>query len=170
VGSRQAPDLAAHRDICGRRAGTLSVDEPGENDIMTPFVIAAGLGQLALAVASLTIPRLLGWRAETAKLQPLTRAVFWTYAAYIFSFHLAFGLVSTFEPAWLLGAGPLARAVCGFIAVYWGVRLVIQFASFGQHAPPGRIFRLAEGALVALFATLTAVYAAAAFWPRSALS
>jgi hypothetical protein len=130
---------------------------------MTPFLVAAGLGQLALAAASLALPRLLGWRTETATLRPLTRHVFWTYAAYIFSFNVAFGLVSSLEPAWLLDGRPLARAVCGFIALYWGARLVLQFASFGHHAPPGRIFRVAEAAMVALFAALTAIYTVSAF-------
>src|SRR5690349_14911641 len=43
---------------------------------MTSLVVLAGIGQLALAVASLVLPRVLGWRAETAKLRPLTRQVF----------------------------------------------------------------------------------------------
>lgn len=43
---------------------------------MTPFLVAAGLGQLALAAGSLALPRVLGWRTETAKLRPLTRHVF----------------------------------------------------------------------------------------------
>jgi len=46
-------------------------------------VFVAGVGQLALIVASLAIPRVLRWREETAKLRPLTRQVFWTYAIYI---------------------------------------------------------------------------------------
>lgn len=104
---------------------------------MTPFLVAAGLGQLTLAAASLTLPRVLGWRAETAKLRPLTREVFWTYAASIFSFNVSFRLVLALEPGWPPDARPFARAVCGFIAVSWGVRLSIQFASFGRHAPPG---------------------------------
>ena len=37
---------------------------------------------------------------------------------------------------------------------------MIQFVSFGKHAPPGRIFRLAEAGLVVLFVFLTAVYGA----------
>jgi hypothetical protein len=44
------------------------------------LVLAAGVGQLVLIVGSLAIPRALGWAEETAKLRPLTRQVFWTYA------------------------------------------------------------------------------------------
>jgi ABC-type amino acid transport system permease subunit len=128
------------------------------------LIVLAGAGQLCLAAASLAIPRVLGWRAELAQLRPLTRQVFWTYAAYIWSFHVAFGLLSAFAPGRLLDGSPLAGAVSGFIALYWGVRLVLQFAVFDRSAaPPGRWPRLAEAALVTLFVGLTLVYGAAAY-------
>lgn len=126
------------------------------------FLMAAGLGQLALAAASLAIPRVLGWREDTARLKPLTRQIFWTYAAYIWSFHVCFGLLSLLAPEWLLARTPLAAAVCGFIAVYWGVRLVLQFTWIDRSgAPRGPRFVVAEVALVTLFASLVTVYGAA---------
>jgi len=126
------------------------------------LLVLAGIGQLALAAASLAIPRVLGWREETARLSPLTRQVFWVYAAYIWSFHVSFGLLSLAAPGWLLDRSPLAAAVCGFIAVYWGARLVIQFAWFRRSAPPGGArFQAAEIALVGLFLFLVTVYGAA---------
>lgn len=122
----------------------------------------AGAGQLALAAASLAIPRVLGWRAETARLRPLTRQVFWTYAAYILATNTAFGLVSAARPEWLLGAA-LGRAVCGFIAAWWGARLVLQLFWFDHSAaPPGARWKLADAALTLLFAGLALVYGAAA--------
>jgi hypothetical protein len=124
------------------------------------ILVLAGLGQLALALASLAIPRVLRWREETAKLRPLTRQVFWTYAAYIVSFHVAFGLVSSLAPELLLDRTPLARMVAGFIAVYWGVRLSLQFFCFDRsERPRGALGKLSEAALVALFVFLTVVYA-----------
>jgi hypothetical protein len=127
------------------------------------LVVLAGAGQLALAAGSLAIPRVLGWRAETAKLRPLTRQVFWTYAAYILGSHVAFGLLSTLSPGALLDGSVLARAVSGFIAAWWGARLALQFACFDRGArPPGRIYGVAEAALVALFLANTLVYGAIA--------
>jgi hypothetical protein len=126
------------------------------------LLMAAGLGQLALAVGSLAIPRLLGWREDTAKLRPLTRQIFWTYAGYILGFHICFGLLSLLAPDWLLDRTPLATAVCGFIAVYWGTRLVLQFTWIDRsQAPSGAIFVAAEVALVTLFASLVLIYGAA---------
>jgi hypothetical protein len=131
--------------------------------LLSQLVFLAGLGQLALILASLAIPFVLRWREETAKLRPLTRQMFWTYAGYIWATNLSFGLISTLAPSWLLDGSPLAAAVTVYMAAYWGARLTIQFALLDRNdAPPGRHIRLAEAALVSLFVGLTAVYTLAA--------
>lgn len=54
--------------------------------------------------------------------------------------------------------------MAAFIAVYWGVRLTLQFVWFrGVESPAGMRFRLAEIALVTLFVALTLIYGAAAW-------
>jgi hypothetical protein len=127
--------------------------------MMKLAILAVGVGQLVLAVGSLTIPRTLGWREDTAKLKLLTRQVFWTYAGYIWMAHVAFGLVSTFAPGLLLDRTPLAALVCGFIALWWTARVVIQFTWFDRSArPPGATYVLAEVALVGLFIANTVIY------------
>ncbi len=130
---------------------------------MKTLLVLAGIGQLALTLGSLALPRILRWKEDTAKLQPLTRQVFWIYAGYIWSTNVAFGLLSVLAPERLLDRTPLARAVAGFIAAYWGVRLLLQFVVLDRKsAPPGAVFRVAEGALVALFVGCTLVYGATA--------
>ncbi len=125
------------------------------------LVLVAGIGQILLIIASLAIPRVLNWREDTARLRPLTRQVFWTYATYIWCINLAFGLVSL-RPEWLLDRSPLAACVTGFIAVYWAGRVLMQFLYFDRSdAPPGPLVRLAEVALSALFVYLSLVYATA---------
>jgi hypothetical protein len=127
-------------------------------------VVLAGLGQLALALASTTFPRAFGWRQELARLRPLLRSMFWIYAAYILSFNVAFGLVSALRPQWLLDGSPLAAAVTGFIALYWNARLLLQFTAFDRRdLPGGPGYRAGEAALVLSIAFFGAVYAAA-FW------
>jgi hypothetical protein len=122
-------------------------------------LILAGIAQLGIAASSVFIPRLLGWKEETTRLKPLTRQVFWTYASYILGFHVAFGLLSVLAPAALLDGSLLARAVCGFIAVYWAVRLTLQFVAFDRSVAAGRpLFRFAEAAYVGTFAYLVLVY------------
>ena len=52
----------------------------------TTLVFYAGLSQLALAIASLAIPRVLGWSDELERNSEFLRALFWTYAGYILGF------------------------------------------------------------------------------------
>jgi len=121
-------------------------------------MILAGAGQLALALASLAIPALLRWREDTARLTPLTRKVFWVYAVYILGTNVALGAVSALLPAQLLDGSPLARAVCGYGALYWGGRVVVQLAVFHRERPAGAHFVVAETAMMLLFVYLTVVY------------
>lgn len=128
---------------------------------MRTFLILAGLGQLVLAAGSLAIPRVMRWREDTATLRPLTRQVFWTYAAYIWATNVSFGLLSALAPGWLLDRAPLARAVSAYITLYWTARVGIQFFYFDRSAAPlGAVFKLAEVALVGLFVYLALVYGA----------
>jgi hypothetical protein len=129
------------------------------------IVRAAGLGQLVLAVASTALPHLLDWRGQVAVLRPLLRRIFWIYAGYVLAIHVAFGLVSSIAPRWLLDGSGLAGAVTGFMALYWAVRIVLQFTVIDRaDAPGGPWFRVGEAALVLLFAALTATYGAAFAW------
>ena len=125
-------------------------------------LILAGLAQLAIASSSVFIPRLLGWRQETALLRPLTRQVFWTYASYILGIHVAFAALTLLAPHALTDGSILARAVCAFIAVYWATRLILQFTVFDRSVAVRRLFRFAEMAYVSAFAYLAIVYSAAA--------
>lgn len=131
------------------------------SDVILILITLAGIGQLALAAGSVAIPIVLRWREDTAKLRPLTRQVFWTYAGYIWTTNVAFGLLSAFAPRLLLDGSALARIVALYITLYWAARVVIQFTYFDRtDAPPGRLTQFGEVALVGLFLYLTLVYGA----------
>ena len=119
----------------------------------------AGLAQIALVAGSLAIPKVLKWDAELAKVQLLIKQMFWTYAAYILVINLCFGLISFFVAGDLLNGSRLAMLVTGFIAVYWISRVLIQFFYFDRSSfPTGRLNKIAEIVLVALFIILSIVY------------
>lgn len=127
--------------------------------MIEPLVMIAGIGQLALALGSSVVPRLLRWHEDTARLRPLTRRVFWTYAGYIWVTNICMGALSVLAPEWLVDGSPLARALAAYIGLYWGARLLIQFVYFDRaDGPTGLKFVVAESALVGLFVFLTAVY------------
>lgn len=125
---------------------------------MTAWIVLAGLGQLGLAAGSLAIPRVLGWREETMRLTRLTRQVFWTYAGYIWATNVCMGALSALAPQLLLDGTPLARAVCAYIALYWGARLLLQLFCYDRAAVTTAALRLAEVTLAVLFAFLAATY------------
>jgi hypothetical protein len=126
-------------------------------------ILLAGLAQIAIAATSLAIPKLLHWREETARLSPLTRQVFWTYATYIFSTNLAFGILSAVAPSALIDGSVLAASVSGFIALYWLGRVAVQFTVYDRRSATSRpLFALAELLYVSAFLYLGIVYVVAA--------
>lgn len=126
---------------------------------MTTLLRLAGCGQIVLALASLAVPKVLDWAKDTKRMRPIVRQLFHTYAVYIWATNLLMGLLSCFHPEWLLDGAPLARAVAGYITLYWGARLLIQFFYYDRsERPPGFQWALAEWSLVGLFACLTAIY------------
>jgi hypothetical protein len=127
------------------------------------LIILAGVGQLCVVIGSLAIPKILDWRRELRRLEPLTRQVFWTYAGYIVATNLFFAFVSMLASGSLIDHSRLAAALTTFMALYWAGRLAIQFLFF--HRSGGRQtlpFRIAEGLLVCAFAGFAGIYAYAA--------
>lgn len=129
------------------------------------FIFFAGLAQIALVLGSLAIPRILNWKMELNKVQTLIKQMFWTYAAYILSINLSFGLLSVFAYKDLTNGSLLASVICGFIAMYWISRILIQFFYFDRRSfPTGLWNRLAEMILLALFLFLSIVYGMAFYY------
>lgn len=123
------------------------------------FIFFAGLAQIALALGSLVIPRILNWKMELEKVQTLIKQMFWTYAAYILVINLSFGLLSVSAYKDLTDGSLLASAISGFIAFYWISRILIQFFYFDRKDfPTGKWNSFAEVILVVLFFFLSLVY------------
>jgi hypothetical protein len=129
------------------------------HSVIEVILILAGAGQLALALSSLAIPYLLDWREELQALKPLTRGVFWTYSSYTFATNVWFGVMSIAAAGPLAAGGLLARLVTGFITLYWGMRIVVQFTLYDRSVVKERLlFRFAEIAYLMLFVSLTLIF------------
>jgi hypothetical protein len=94
------------------------------------MIFIAGLLHLAITSAGFTSVMVLDWRRSLSSLSALSRHVIWTHAAFVLLTIVGFGVVSMLFAAPLASGAPLARAVCGFIAAFWTLRLVIQFFVF----------------------------------------
>lgn len=131
----------------------------------------AGVIQLVIVLASLGVPRILNWKQDFQNVSPLNRHIFWTYAAYILGTNLALGAVSLFGAGMLVKAEPLSVGVCGYIAVYWGARFLIQIFGYkGGDIPQGWHFVLADWLFRGAFLYLGAVFFIATYMGIKALS
>jgi len=128
-------------------------------NVLQQCLYFAGLAQITLAIGSLAIPGILKWRTELAKVQPLIKQMFWTYAGYIFVINLCFGSLSLFDLKEITNGTTLAMLLTGFIALYWVSRVLIQFFYFDRaNFPKGFWNTFAEIILVTLFIFLSVVY------------
>jgi hypothetical protein len=126
------------------------------------LIFFAGIGQLCLLVASVQVPFRLNWRDELGTLPRLHRQMHWVYGGYVVLSIVAFAAISILNAADLAGGTPLARALCVYIAVFWGVRLILQMVfDIGTYLT--RWWMKAGYALLTfMFAAFTALYAWAA--------
>ena len=84
----------------------------------------ASLSYLGLLTAGILMPGVVGLRQHLLALPTFVRQLFWVYYAFIGLSLICFGL-GTFLLAEHLASGtPLARAVCGFFALFWSLRFV----------------------------------------------
>lgn len=127
------------------------------------LIILAGVGHFGLLTASALVPRVLDWRRELRNVSPLSRQLIWTHGVFIVLVIIAFGVLSVTNAAALGGGSMLARSVCGFIAVFWLARLVLQLFVFDAASHLTRPWlRAGYHGLTVLFAYFTGVYGYAA--------
>jgi hypothetical protein len=129
------------------------------------LIFMAGFGQLSVLVASSLVPIRLHWKRALASLPTLYRQLFWIYGGYIVLAIMAFGLLGLFQSKALAGGSGLARAMCGYMAVFWGIRLGLQgFLDVREHLTDWWL-KLGYHTLTVLFLCFTLLFGCAALWP-----
>jgi hypothetical protein len=93
---------------------------------LAQFIFIAGIAQLCVLIASALVPFQLDWKHELASLSTLHRQMYWVYGGYVVLSIIALGLISILNARQLALGDPLARAVCLYAAVFWGIRLTLQ--------------------------------------------
>lgn len=130
---------------------------------LAAFLFFGGILHFGTLLAGGLVPKVLDFRGQLREASPLFRQLVWVYAIYIFLTIIGFGLVSVLFAESLATGQPLARAVCGFIALFWGIRLLIQL--FVYDAKPylsGLPLQLGYHGLTVVFCYHVAVYSVAA--------
>ena len=95
-------------------------------DSLSRFILLAGAGQLTVLIASALVPFRLKWREEMRVLPVLHRQMYWTYGGYVVLSIIALGTISLFNAEELARGSGLARGVCVYAAVFWGIRVGLQ--------------------------------------------
>ena len=127
------------------------------------LVQIGGALHFSLLIASSLIPSTLRLRQELARLEAMTRELIWVHAGYIVMIIAAFGLLSIFQAGALAGGSVLARAICGFIALFWLARLGIQFFVFDAKPHMKNWFlKVGYHCLTVVFVCLVLIYGFAA--------
>ena len=94
------------------------------------LIFISGILHLGTLLGSAQVPKELDFKNELPKVAPLLRHWILTAGLYIVMNLIAFGVISLCLSETLASGTPLARALCGYIAIFWSVRLVIQFFVF----------------------------------------
>ena len=134
-------------------------------ELLPTLIFCAGLAHFGVLTAAALVPSRLQWHEELAKLPRLQRQMYWVYGGYVVMAIIAFGTISVFNADELAGGGALARALCGYIAIFWGIRVALQAVFDVKPYLSAWWLTLGYHALTVVFLGLTAIYATAALWP-----
>jgi hypothetical protein len=131
-------------------------------ELLARCLFIAGLGQLSVLVASALVPIRLDWRTIFASLPKLHRQMYWVYGGYIVLSIVAFGIISLGNANELARGSQLARFFCGYVAIFWGVRVCLQPVLDVKEFLTAWWLRLGYHALTVLFLYFTGIFAWAA--------
>ena len=134
------------------------------HETLTLLMRLAGIAQMGILVAAALVPSRLKWATELARLSRLNRQMHWVYGGYIVLSIAAFALISILLAEELAAQSRLARGLCVYIAVFWGIRVVLQFVFDVQEHLTTWWLKLGYHTLTILFVALTALYGMTAFW------
>ncbi|HEY3899276.1 MAG TPA: hypothetical protein VGM54_11715 [Chthoniobacter sp.] len=125
----------------------------------------AGAGHFCILGASMQVPGRLRWKDDLAQLTPFNRKLMWVYAGTTLLTIIAFGVLTLFLHDDFLRRDRAAMALATFIAIFWTLRIVVDFTYF-KHSdwPVGPQFVAGHVLLTALFTALAATYWAVLIW------
>ena len=128
-------------------------------NIWERLILVGGILHFTLLAAGALVPFKLDFRGELKKVNSMLRELVWVYYVFIAFSIIGFGVLSVMLPEILANGSTLARAVCGFIALFWSTRLAIQLFVFDATAHLTNWFlRFGYHALTLVFAYHAVVY------------
>ena len=131
---------------------------------LIPLLQIAGLMHLGLLCAGLMMPGVVQLRAHLNAVPVFIRQLFWVYYTFIGLCLVSFGCITLTLAGTLAAGGTLARALCGFFAAFWTLRLIVATFIFDLSPYLTNIYRrLGYHAINVVFIYLPVVYLLAAW-------
>ena len=127
------------------------------------LVMISGVIHLGTLLGSAQVPKELNFREELPKLNPLLRHWVLVCGGYIVFSIVAFGLISLVFYEELAAESvqrtTMARVFCGYVSLFWGIRLLIQFFVFDAKPYLRTIFlKVGYHGLTLVFVWQTLIY------------
>lgn len=98
----------------------------------TPFLHAAGALMVLVSSANLFAPKKFNYAPHLKALPPVMRQVFVVQNCFMMAILSGFaGLCFFFADELASGLG-MGRAICGFLALFWAVRTLLQFTYYDR--------------------------------------
>ena len=132
------------------------------NDYLSTAIFLAGCAQLCVLIASSLVPLRLKWTTSLEVLPRLHRQLYWVYGGYVVLAIVANGVICIINAEELAAGSRLARCVCVYVAVFWGVRLSLQTILDVKEQLTTWWLHAGYHLLTLLFAAFTALFAYAA--------
>ena len=133
---------------------------------MTEYLPAAlffaGWAQLCVLIASALVPIQLRWKTALDVLPRLHRQLYWIYGGYVVLAIVANGLICIVNADALADGSRLSRCVCGYLTIFWGVRLSLQTVLDVKEHLTAWWLHAGYHTLTLLFVSFTALFALAA--------
>jgi hypothetical protein len=127
---------------------------------LVPWIWAAGVLHLLVASANFFAARKLRFADNLRRLTPIVREVFLVQNVFIVLILVAIALLCFVFAGNLTGPTALGRCLSVFLALFWGLRLLIQL--FFYNSESKRQYPVVNGVLLAMFTYLCGVFTLAA--------
>ena len=62
----------------------------------------------------------------------MLRQLFWVYGVFIVVMSISFGVLTCIHAPAMAAGDPIARSICALIAIFWGLRLLVQWFVFSD--------------------------------------
>lgn len=135
-------------------------------NLLKNLLLLSGLAHFGILIASALTPKVLDWKREMAPLHPFLRRLFWVYGVFIVLVIIGFGTLTLFFANEMAEGQLVARSLAGFIAIFWNVRLIVQWFVFDARPfLKNAWLKMGYQLLTVAFVCLTAVYAITALRP-----